>query len=34
LSLVKPGRGKPAKNSEAPDAFKNSLLVKFSLGIF
>jgi len=24
----------PAKNNEAPDAFKNSLRVKLSLGIF
>jgi len=34
LSLVKPGRGRPAKNNEAPDTFKNSLRVKLSLGIF
>ena len=34
LSLVKPGRGRPARNNEAPDTFKNCLLVKFSLGIF
>jgi hypothetical protein len=27
LSLVKPGSGIPDKNSEAPDAFKKSLLV-------
>jgi hypothetical protein len=34
LSLVNPGRGTPAKNSEAPETFRNSLRVKLNLGIF
>jgi len=31
-SLVKPGSGRPAKNRDAPDTFKNCLLVRFILG--
>jgi hypothetical protein len=34
LSLVNPGSGRPAKNNEAPDTFKNSLRDRLILGIF